>query len=156
MVLPIRWAWQRSCGSLARLSLSWNNNKALARECCAFSRRDFRAGSTQSPARGHTEPDLHGPGVAQRQSRAGGDGCAGSATETRLPHPQPQLRMVRMVRMVPGTITAQERVGMPNTSSWASREKQFAADKAFFEKTGENPDLNESSVVEATGLGTPC
>lgn len=65
MVLPIHWACQPSCGSPARLPLSWNN-KALAQECCAFSRRDFRAGFMQSPARGHTESDLHGPGVTQR------------------------------------------------------------------------------------------
>lgn len=84
-----------SRGSPARLPLSWNN-EALAHECCAFSRRDFRAGSMQSPAWGHTEPDLHGPGVAQRQSRADGDG---------LPRPgclilSPKLRMVRVVRVV--------------------------------------------------------
>lgn len=99
VVLPIHWAWQPSRGSHARLPLS-RNNTALAQECCAFSRRDFGAGSMQSLARGHTEPDLHGPGVTQRQSCADGDRCAGSVTKTRLPHLSPKMSMVGMVRMV--------------------------------------------------------
>lgn len=94
----------------------------------------------QSLARGHTEPDLHGPGVTQRRSRADGDGCAASVTETRLPHPQPQIEDGE-----DGPAEQSQHKqgwGCPMLTAGLPRKTRALQRKWFLKKAGENPDLN--------------